>query len=158
MADIVRRLDETGYTPMDRAFYPEARQSVIDMGIVRRRKVDVASDLPDKRIADITVELDDEAGRSIERAERALGERLARRYRAQLAEGHGHEVDEGADAALMRRVAMAELKAASGEGTGENVFALVRRIGQARPHSRPTTPPSCPTRSARSCSSRSTSM
>ena len=41
------------------------------MGIVRRRKVDVASDLPDKRIADITVELDDEAGRSIERAERA---------------------------------------------------------------------------------------
>ena len=32
----------------------------------------------------------------------------------------------------MRRVAMAELKAASGEGTGENVFALVRRIGQAK--------------------------
>ncbi|GAA6525334.1 DEAD/DEAH box helicase [Intrasporangium sp. DVR] len=132
VADIVRRLDETGLTPMDRAFYPEARQAVIDMGIVRRRKVDVASDLPDKRIADITVELDDDAGRSIERAERALGERLARRYRAQLAEGHGHEVDGEPDEALLRRVAMAELKAPSGEGTGENVFTLVRRIGQAK--------------------------
>jgi len=132
VGDIVRRLDGTGYTPMDRAFYPEARQAVIDMGIVRRRKVDVASDLPDKRIADITVELDGEAGRSIERAERALGERLARRYRAQLAEGHGHEIDGEPDAGLMRRVAAAELKAPSGEGTGENVFTLVRRIGQAK--------------------------
>ena len=132
VGDIVRRLDATGYTPMDRAFYPEARQAVIDMGIVRRRKVDVASDLPDKRIADITVELDGEAGRSIERAERDLGERLARRYRAQLAEGHGHEVDGEPDVSLMRRVAAAELKAPSGEGTGENVFTLVRRIGQAK--------------------------
>jgi hypothetical protein len=132
VGEIVRRLDEAGHTPADRAFYPEARQAVVDMGIVRRRKVDVASDLPDKRIADIAVELDDEAGRSIERAERALGERLARRYRAQLAEGHGHEIDGEPDAGLMRRICAAELKAPSGEGTGENVFTLVRRIGQAK--------------------------
>ena len=36
-------------TPLDRGFYPAARQSVIDMGIVRRRKVDVASDIPARR-------------------------------------------------------------------------------------------------------------
>ncbi len=82
-----RRLDDTGHTPADRAFYPEARRAVIDMGIVRRRKVDVAKDLPDKRIADITVELDDDLGRSIREAERALGRRLAQRYRALLAAG-----------------------------------------------------------------------
>lgn len=133
-APILRRLDETGLTPADRDFYPEARQAVIDMGIVRRRKVDVASDLPDKRIADITVELDDEIGRSIRKAERALGERLAKRYRALLAEGSGVEVDGEPDLALMQRVALAELKAGSSDkaAKGDNVFTLVRRIGQGK--------------------------
>ena len=68
--ELMRRLEESGLTPADRGFYPQARTSVIEMGIVRRRKVDVAKDLPDKRIADIPVELDDEAARSI-RAVRA---------------------------------------------------------------------------------------
>ncbi|MER7072242.1 DEAD/DEAH box helicase [Terrabacter sp. NPDC000476] len=131
-ADIVRRLDETGYTPADRAFYPEARRTVIDMGIVRRRKIDVAKDLPDKRIADITVELDDDLGRSIREAERALGRRLAARYRALLAQGEGVEEDDEPDSALMRRVAAAELRSASSEKGTDNVFSLVRRIGQAK--------------------------
>ena len=52
------------------------------MGIVRRRKVDVAKDLPDKRIADIPVELDDDFGRSIRAAERELGPAAARRATA----------------------------------------------------------------------------
>lgn len=135
VSDIVRRLDETGYTPADRAFYPEARSAVVDMGIVRRRKVDVAADLPDKRIADITVELDDDLGRSIRAAEQAVGRRLATRYRALLSQGDGVEVDGEPDAALMRRVAAAELRADSGkdkEAGAENVFSLVRRIGQAK--------------------------
>ncbi|WP_347351582.1 DEAD/DEAH box helicase [Intrasporangium sp.] len=133
-APILRQLDATGLTPADRDFYPEARQVVIDMGIVRRRKVDVASDLPDKRIADITVELDGEAGRSIRTAERAVGARLARRYRALLAEGAGTEVDGEPDLGLMRRVAVTELKAGSGDkaAKGDNVFTLVRRIGQGK--------------------------
>src|SRR6476619_8202892 len=88
---LMRRLEAIGLTPADRGFYAEARGAVIDMGIVRRRKVDVAKDLPDKRIADITVELDDDLGRSVREAERALGRRLAQRYRALLAQGDGRE-------------------------------------------------------------------
>src|SRR5690606_31415115 len=49
---LMEKLEETGFTPADREFYPEARSAVIDMGIVRRRKVDVAKDLPSKMIAD----------------------------------------------------------------------------------------------------------
>jgi SNF2 family DNA or RNA helicase len=131
-AEIVRRLDDTGHTPADRAFYPEARRAVIDMGIVRRRKVDVAKDLPDKRIADITVELDDDLGRSIREAERALGRRLAQRYRSLLTAGDGREEDGEPDPDLLRRVAAAELRAASAEKGTDNVFSLVRRIGQAK--------------------------
>ena len=130
---ILRELDGIGLTPADRGFYPEARKVVVEQGIVRRRKVDVAKDLPDKRIADITVELDDDLGRSIREAERALGRRLAQRYRALLAEGEGHEYDGAPDEALLRRVAAAELRHASDTGEkGENVFSLVRRIGQAK--------------------------
>ncbi|MEP6651241.1 MAG: SNF2-related protein, partial [Lapillicoccus sp.] len=44
---LMRKLEANGLTPADRGFYPEARAAVIDMGIVRRRKVDVAKDLPD---------------------------------------------------------------------------------------------------------------
>ena len=78
---VMRELEETGLTPADRGFYPEARKAVIDMGIVRRRKVDVAKDLPDKRVADIPVELDDEAARSIRASERELAKRLLVSYR-----------------------------------------------------------------------------
>ena len=43
---------------------------VIDLGIVRRRKVDVAADIPARRIADLPVELDD-AGRPLDPGGRA---------------------------------------------------------------------------------------
>ena len=33
-------LEDTGLTPADRSFYAAARQCVIDLGIVRRRKLD----------------------------------------------------------------------------------------------------------------------
>src|SRR5690606_23945046 len=75
------KLDATGLTPADKAFYAEARDAVISRGIVRRTKDDVAADLPDKLIADLPVELEDEFGRSIRQAERELGERLAAKYR-----------------------------------------------------------------------------
>ena len=65
-------LDETGLTPADPGFYAAARASVIDMGIVRRRKVDVVADIPARRVADLPVELDDAAARSIRSAEAAL--------------------------------------------------------------------------------------
>src|SRR3712207_7785879 len=63
LGELMERLEDTGLTPADPAFYPAARQCVIDMGIVRRRKVDVAADIPARRIADLPVELDDKAGR-----------------------------------------------------------------------------------------------
>ncbi len=107
--------------------------AVIDMGIVRRRKVDVASDLPDKRIADITVELDERPAGPSERAERALGERLARRYRALLRRGaRSRDRRRAGRRPDAPRRGGRSSRPPSGEGTGENVFTLVRRIGQAK--------------------------
>ena len=136
--DLMAKLDATGFTPADKAFYPEARDAVISMGIVRRKKKDVAADLPDKLVADLPVELDDEFGRSIREAERELGARLADRYRrivdarenarsgAALAPG---EVDDD----IVRLVAQNELDESKAAGSGsENVFTMVRRIGQAK--------------------------
>ncbi|WP_127819981.1 DEAD/DEAH box helicase [Microbacterium sp. CPCC 204701] len=131
---LMEKLDETGLTPADKAFYPEAREAVISMGIVRRKKKDVAADLPDKLIADLPVELDDEFGRSIRQAERELGERLAAKYR-RIIDARGDrglapgEVDED----IVRLVAHNELEESKAAGTGsENVFTMVRKIGQAK--------------------------
>jgi Superfamily II DNA/RNA helicases, SNF2 family len=68
--ELMDALEDTGLTPADRGFYAAARQCVIDLGIVRRRKLDVAADIPARRIADLPVELDERAGRSIRAAER----------------------------------------------------------------------------------------
>ena len=104
-AELMEALEETGLTPVDPGFYPAARQCVIDMGIVRRRKVDVAADIPARRVADLPVELDDEAGRSIREAERELARRLVTRYESALATRTSGVVVEGIDHELVRRVA-----------------------------------------------------
>ncbi|GLJ62509.1 MULTISPECIES: DEAD/DEAH box helicase [Microbacterium] len=132
--ELMEKLDATGLTPADKAFYPEAREAVISMGIVRRRKKDVAADLPDKLIADLPVQLDDEFGRSIRAAERELGERLAARYR-RIIEARGERGLEAGeiDDDIVRLVAQGELDESKAAGTsGDNVFAMVRRIGQAK--------------------------
>ncbi|MGL3150010.1 DEAD/DEAH box helicase [Microbacterium sp. A82] len=134
--ELMSKLDDTGHTPADKAFYPEARDAVISMGIVRRKKKDVAADLPDKLIADLPVQLDDEFGRSIRQAERELGERLAAKYR-RIIEARGDrsqslspgEIDED----IVRLVAQGELEDSQAAGTGgDNVFTMVRKIGQAK--------------------------
>ena len=126
-------LEETGLTPADRGFYAAARTSVIDLGIVRRRKVDVASDIPARRVADLPVELDDEAGRSIRAAERELARRLVDALRApRWPPARSSSVGEGIDHDLVRRVAAAERKNAGSDKTGDNVFTVMRRIGQAK--------------------------
>ncbi len=132
--ELLGKLEETGLTPADHGFYTAARQTVIDLGIVRRRKVDVASDLPDKRIADLPVELDDELGRSVRAAERELGNRLVARFRA-LVESRSLRVGDLQDDQrdqFIRAVASAELEESKSAKSGENVFTMVRRIGQAK--------------------------
>jgi SNF2 family DNA or RNA helicase len=104
---------------------------VIDLGIVRRRKVDVAADIPARRVADLPVELDDKAGRSIRAAERELALRLVSRYESALAARSSDEVPEGIDVELVRSVARAEQRATA-TSTGENVFSMMRRIGRAK--------------------------
>ncbi|MEY4039255.1 MAG: hypothetical protein RLZZ52_123, partial [Actinomycetota bacterium] len=74
-AQLTAKLEETGLTPADQAFYASARDTVVSMGIVRRRKIDVAKDLPAKRVVDLPVELDDELGNSIKAAEAELAKR-----------------------------------------------------------------------------------
>jgi hypothetical protein len=136
LTKLLDALEDTGLTPADRGFYAAARQCVIDLGIVRRRKLEVAADIPARRIADLPVELDGRVGRSIRAAERDLAGRMVTRYETALAnrssdagaEGPHHELDHD----LVRRVARSELKDATTAQSGENVFTMMRRIGQAK--------------------------
>jgi superfamily II DNA or RNA helicase len=136
---LMDKLEDAGLTPADFGFFSEARQAVIDMGIVRRKKVDVAADIPARRVADIPVELDDDLGRTIREAEAALTARLVDRYQRRLAlrkaeeakfpEKYSTEFDKDR---LIRAVAHEELEESKSAKTGENVFTMVRKIGQAK--------------------------
>jgi hypothetical protein len=130
LGELMARLEATGLTPADPGFFQEARRAVIAMGIVRRKKKDVAKDIPARRIADIPVELDGDAGRSIVNAERALATRLLERYDRVIA-ARGQVVD-GIDHDLVRLVSTAEVEETQSDDSGENVFTLVRKIGQAK--------------------------
>jgi len=127
LSPLMDKLEDTGLTPADFGFFPEARQAVIDMGIVRRKKVDVAADIPARRVADIPVELDDDLGRTIRAAEAALTARLMATYRRVRALKPDADEED-----LIRVVAHAELEESKGAGTGDNVFTMVRKIGQAK--------------------------
>jgi SNF2 family DNA or RNA helicase len=136
--ELMRALEDTGLTPADSGFYPAARQCVVDLGIVRRRKVDVAADIPARRIADLPVELDEKVGRSIRKAEESLARRMVAAYESALARRKTAPVEIGADGIdheLVRRIATRERKEATsteGKAGAENVFAMMRRIGQAK--------------------------
>ncbi|GAB3658452.1 hypothetical protein GCM10027596_14810 [Nocardioides korecus] len=132
-AELMESLEDNGLTPADRGFYRAARESVIDLGIVRRRKVDVASDIPARRVADIPVELDADVARSIREAERELARRMVQRYESALATRSAGVTVEGIDHELVRRVATWEREDTSTTGgSEENVFQMMRRIGQAK--------------------------
>jgi SNF2 family DNA or RNA helicase len=137
---LMAALEDTGLTPADRGFSAVARAAVVDMGIVRRRKVDVVADIPARRVADLPVELDGAVGRSIRAAEAALAQRLVERYRSALAGWPPRSSRTPA-----RRPAA---RTCSRWSAGS---------ARPRPGSRPTTPRSSRGTSARSCSSRSTS-
>ncbi|WP_410792238.1 DEAD/DEAH box helicase [Kribbella sp. C-35] len=131
-AELMEKLDATDLTPADPGFNAAARASVIDMGIVRRRKVDVAADIPARRIADLPVELDGAVGRSIRAAERELADRLVERYRTALETRRLGIVVDGIDHDLVRQVAGWERTEMAAKKSGDNVFNLFRRIGQAK--------------------------
>jgi SNF2 family DNA or RNA helicase len=132
LGKLMDALEDTGLTPADQGFYAAARQCVIDLGVVRRRKLDVAADIPARRIADLPVELDERAGRSIRAAERDLADRMVARYEIALANRSSEADTEDIEYDLIRRVARSELKEATATQSGENVFTMMRRIGQAK--------------------------
>ena len=132
LAELMGVLEETGLTPADAGFYPAARRCVVDLGIVRRRKVDVAADIPARRIADLPVELDGKVVRSIREAEQRLARRMVAQYESALVRRKSGPVVEGIDHDLVRRIATRERKEAASAESGENVFAMMRRIGQAK--------------------------
>jgi len=130
--ELMAALEDNDLTPVDPGFAPAARAAVIDLGIVRRRKVDVAADIPARRVADLPVELDGALGRSIRDAERVLARRLVKRYRSALEARTAGVVVEGIDHELVRRVATWERQDTDEAAGGENVFSMLRRIGQAK--------------------------
>ena len=132
LPELMGALEEIDLTPADHAFYPRARQAVIDMGIVRRRKADVAADIPARRVADLPVEIDDALARSIREAEAELARRLVQRYDAALLTRRDKAEVVGVDHELVRRVARWEVGDGSDDKAEENVFTLVRRLGQAK--------------------------
>ena len=132
LGELMNALEDTGLEPGDPGFYPAARSCVIDLGIVRRRKAEVAADLPARRVADLPVELDDEVGRSIREAERDLARRLVARYHSALENRTSGKRVDGIDHELVRRVATWEREDTAAAETGENVFSMMRRIGQAK--------------------------
>ena len=132
LGELMGALEDTGLTPADRGFHAAARQCVIDFGIVRRRKLDVAADIPARRIADLPVELDGQACWLIRAAERNLASRMVARYETALANRSSDAGVEGIDNDLVRQVARWELKDATTAQSGENVFTMMRRIGQAK--------------------------
>ena len=138
LAELMDALDETGLTPADPGFYAAARQCVVDLGIVRRRKVDVAADIPARRIADLPVELDGPAGRSIRAAERDLARRMVSRYTDALASRRSGAVVEGIDHDLVRQVARWEQKdAADVDDRRERLqHDAAHRPGEGRPRRR----------------------
>lgn len=127
--ELMSALEANGYTPADAPFYPAARQSVVDLGIVRRRKINVAADLPSKRVVDLPVELDDDLGRGIRDAERQLAEKLLLRFNTIKAGRLGRELG---DEAIIRMVCAQELEESNASSNGINVFTMVRQIGQAK--------------------------
>ncbi len=129
---LMEALERYELTPADPGFYASAREAVIELGIVRRRKVDVAADIPARRIADMPVELEGSLGQSIRAAERALAERLVRRYQSALAARAEGVIPDGIDHALVRQVATWERRDAKEASSDGNVFGLMRRIGQAK--------------------------
>jgi SNF2 family DNA or RNA helicase len=129
---LMEALEHNALTPVDPGFGPAARQAVIDLGIVRRRKVDVAADIPARRIADLPVELDGALGRSIRDAERVLARRLVKRYESALAARGDDPAKTRLDQALVRQVANWERQDATEKSPDENVFSMMRRIGQAK--------------------------
>ncbi|GAA3825457.1 DEAD/DEAH box helicase [Nocardioides panacisoli] len=131
LGDLMECLEETGLVPTDPGFFRAARQCVLEQGIVRRRKIDVASDIPARRVADLPVELEGEAGRSIRKAEAELARRMVERYDRALQTRTSGVVVDGIDHDLVRRVATWE-REETASNNGENVFGMLRRIGQAK--------------------------
>jgi superfamily II DNA or RNA helicase len=130
--DLLHALEANGTTPLDPGFYPAARGSVIEMGVVRRRKVDVAKDIPARRIADVPVELEGALGSSVREAERKLVQRLVKRYRSAVAARKDADEIVDVDLSIVRQVCARELRDSDENSTGENVFSMMRRIGQAK--------------------------
>ena len=130
--DLLHALEGNALTPIDPGFYPSARDAVIEMGIVRRRKVDVASDIPARRIADMPVELDGALATSVRAAERKLVQRLVKRYRSAVAARKDAAQIVGVDLSIVRQVCGRELRESDESDSGENVFSMMRRIGQAK--------------------------
>lgn len=131
LGELMAKLEAAGLTPADPGFFPAARKAVISMGIVRRRKQDVAKDIPARRIADIPIELDSDAARSIIEAERALVRRLLERYDRVIA-ARGDSDQSVIDEDLVRLVCASEIEETKQDDSGDNVFTLVRKIGSAK--------------------------
>lgn len=123
-------LDATGLVPSDTGFAAAARHAMIELGIVRRRKVDVAKSLPSKRVIDMPVEIDSEEAISIRAAEQNLVGRLLGRYAHMLAAAGlaPNTIDE----ARLRMLARQEVEESKAASAGDSIFAMLHRIGLAK--------------------------
>jgi SNF2 family DNA or RNA helicase len=71
-------------------------------------------------------------GKSVRDAEEKLVRRLVKRYESALAARKDADLVSGIDMGIVRTVCARELRESNEESTGENVFSMMRRIGQAK--------------------------
>nr|WP_225751037.1 DEAD/DEAH box helicase [Pseudoclavibacter sp. Marseille-Q3772] len=127
---LLAALDETGLVPSDSGFAAAARRAVIELGIVRRRKVDVAQSLPSKRVIDMPVEIDSDEAVSIRESEQKLVARLLKRY--------GHMLNAAGlpattiDEHRLRMLARQEVEESKASSAGGSIFSMLHRIGLAK--------------------------
>ena len=130
LAELMQALEETGLTPADPGSIPPPA-SAWSTRIVRRRKVDVAADIPPGGSPTFPSSW---TRRSADRSGRPSGRSPVgwwRSTRAHSRRRSGPAV-EGIDHDLVRRIATWERKEATTAGGEENVFAMMRRIGRAK--------------------------
>ncbi|WP_033799876.1 DEAD/DEAH box helicase [Tropheryma whipplei] len=117
----VSELEKTGLTPEDPGFSETVRDVMGHLGIVRRRKTQVAKDLPERMVVDLPVELDGDAFRSVKNAEDDLADALYAQY---ISLKHLR-----IDDYQIRLKAVERFAVESKDSSALNIFSIVRKIG-----------------------------
>ena len=133
LGELMDALEETGLTPADPGFYPAARavRRSTSASSAAARSTSPPTSPPAASPTSPSSSTGRPAGRS-GRPSATSPAGMVARYETALASRRSGDAVEGIDHDLVRQVARWEQKDATTSTTGENVFSMMRRIGQAK--------------------------